>query len=154
MTTQLTTTSPAAEPDRPPRGRLSRLGRSAARPTPSGRGLRYGLVLVLAAVLYSWDLSRNGDANTFYAAAVLSGTENWKAFFYGSLDSASFITVDKPPFAFWIMGISARVFGFNSWRLLLPQTAEGVAAVAVLVRRSAAQHRQPDRRARRPCGRR
>ena len=101
---------------------------------------RKGL-LVLAAVLYSWDLSRNGDANAFYAAAVLSGTESWKAFFYGSLDSASFITVDKPPFAFWVMGMSARVFGFNSWSLLLPQAAEGVAAVAVVyaaVRRSIA----------------
>ena len=98
-------------------------------------------VLILAAILYSWDLSRNGDANAFYAAAVLSGTESWKAFFYGSLDSASFITVDKPPFAFWVMGISARLFGFNSWSLLLPQAAEGVAAVAVVyaaVRRSVA----------------
>ena len=140
MTTQLTTTSPAAEPERPPRGRLKRL--VLGRPSDP-RWARPALwaVLALAAVLYSWDLSRNGDANTFYAAAVLSGTENWKAFFYGSLDSASFITVDKPPFAFWIMGISARVFGFNSWSLLLPQAAEGVAAVAVVyaaVRRSIA----------------
>ena len=140
MTTQLTTTSPAAEPERPPRGRLKRL--VLGRPSDP-RWARPALwaVLVLAAVLYSWDLSRNGDANTFYAAAVLSGTESWKAFFYGSLDSASFITVDKPPFAFWVMGISARVFGFNSWSLLLPQAAEGVAAVAVVyvaVRRSVA----------------
>jgi len=30
------------------------------------------------------------------------------------------------------MGISARIFGFNSWSLLLPQAAEGVAAVAVV----------------------
>ena len=140
MTTQLTTTSPAAEPERPPRGRLKRL--VLGRPSDP-RWARPALwaVLALAAVLYSWDLSRNGDANTFYAAAVLSGTESWKAFFYGSLDSASFITVDKPPFAFWVMGISARVFGFNSWSLLLPQAAEGVAAVAVVyaaVRRSIA----------------
>ena len=140
MTTQLTTTSPAAEPERPPRGRLKRL--VLGRPSDPGWA-RPALwaVLVLAAVLYSWDLSRNGNANAFYAAAVLSGTENWKAFFYGSLDSASFITVDKPPFAFWVMGISARVFGFNSWSLLLPQAAEGVATVAVVyaaVRRSIA----------------
>ena len=140
MTAELRETSPAAEPTRPPRGRLKRLllGRTSdpvwARPA-------LWAVLVLAALLYSWDLSRNGDANTFYAAAVLSGTESWKAFFYGSLDSASFITVDKPPFAFWVMGISARIFGFNSWSLLLPQAAEGVAAVAVVyaaVRRSVA----------------
>ena len=140
MTTQLTTTDPAAEPERPPRGRLKRL--VLGRPSdPAWARPALWAVLVLAAILYSWDLSRNGDANTFYAAAVLSGTESWKAFFYGSLDSASFITVDKPPFAFWVMGISARIFGFNSWSLLLPQAAEGVAAVAVVyvaVRRSVA----------------
>ena len=139
MTTQLRETSPA-EPARPSRGRLARLllGRPSdpvwARPS-------LWAVLILAGFLYSWDLSRNGNANTFYAAAVLSGTESWKAFFFGSLDSASFITVDKPPFAFWAMGISARIFGFNSWSLLLPQAAEGVAAVAVVyaaVRRSVA----------------
>src|ERR1700691_5249562 len=138
MTTQLTTTSPAAGPQRRARGPFKRL--LLGRPTDP-RWARPALwaVLVLAAVLYSWDLSRNGDANAFYAAAVLSGTQSWKAFFYGSLDSASFITVDKPPFAFWVMGISARIFGFNSWSLLLPQAAEGVAAVAVVyaaVRRS------------------
>jgi 4-amino-4-deoxy-L-arabinose transferase-like glycosyltransferase len=122
----------------PARGRLARL--MLGRPSdPVWARPALWAVLILAGFLYSWDLSRNGDANTFYAAAVLSGTESWKAFFYGSLDSASFITVDKPPFAFWAMGISARIFGFNSWSLLVPQAAEGVAAVAVVyaaVRRS------------------
>ena len=131
MTTQLTTPSSAAEPTRPPRGRVKRIVLGGAADPVWARPALWA-VLILAAVLYSWDLSRNGDANTFYAAAVLSGTESWKAFFYGSLDSASFITVDKPPFAFWVMGISARIFGFNSWSLLLPQAAEGVAAVAVV----------------------
>jgi 4-amino-4-deoxy-L-arabinose transferase-like glycosyltransferase len=138
MTTQLTTTDSAAEPAQPERGRLGRLvlGR---RSDPHWARPALWAVLALAAVLYAWDLSRNGDANAFYSAAVLSGTESWKAFFYGSLDSASFITVDKPPFAFWVMGLSARIFGFNSWSLLLPQAVEGVAAVAVVyaaVRRS------------------
>jgi 4-amino-4-deoxy-L-arabinose transferase-like glycosyltransferase len=140
MTTQLTTPSSAAEPTRPQRGRVKRIVLGGPADPVWARPALWA-VLILAAVLYSWDLSRNGDANTFYAAAVLSGTESWKAFFYGSLDSASFITVDKPPFAFWVMGISARIFGFNSWSLLLPQAAEGVAAVAVVyaaVRRSVA----------------
>jgi hypothetical protein len=139
MTTQLRETSPA-EPARPARGRLARLLLGRPSDPVWARPLLWA-VLILAGFLYSWDLSRNGNANTFYAAAVLSGTESWKAFFFGSLDSASFITVDKPPFAFWAMGISARIFGFNSWSLLLPQAAEGVAAVAVVyvaVRRSVA----------------
>ena len=82
--------------------------------------------------LYTWDLARVGMGNTFYAAAVKSGTESWKAFYFGSLDPRSFITVDKPPAALWVMGISARIFGFSSWSMLLPEALAGVATVMVL----------------------
>ncbi|MFD0534112.1 glycosyltransferase family 39 protein [Actinomadura luteofluorescens] len=34
--------------------------------------------------------------------------------------------------ALWAMGLTARVLGFGTWSLLLPQVAAGVAAVAVL----------------------
>src|SRR3954453_19193515 len=89
---------------------------------------------LFAAVLYTWGLSRNGMANSYYAAAVKAGTESWKAFFFGSIDPGSFITVDKPPAALWVMALSARLFGFNSWSMLLPQAAAGVASVLVLHR--------------------
>src|SRR3954466_14026961 len=52
--------------------------------------------------------------------------------FFGSLDPGSFITVDKPPLSLWLMGLSARAFGFSSFSLLLPQALETVAAVALL----------------------
>ncbi|MFD8563277.1 glycosyltransferase family 39 protein [Streptosporangium canum] len=98
------------------------------------RWARPGLwgVLALAAVLYTWALGRNGYANDYYAAAILSGTQSWKAFFFGALDAGSFITVDKPPFALWVMGLPARIFGFGTWSMLLPQALAGVAAVAVV----------------------
>ncbi|MBW8482572.1 ArnT family glycosyltransferase [Actinomadura parmotrematis] len=89
-------------------------------------------VLVLAFALYAWGINSAGYANSYYAAAVKSGTQSWKAFFFGSLDAASFITVDKPPMALWVMALFGRVFGFSSWSMLLPQVLEGVAAVAVL----------------------
>ncbi|MFF5207391.1 ArnT family glycosyltransferase [Streptosporangium sp. NPDC000396] len=89
-------------------------------------------VLALAAVLYTWALGRNGYANTYYSAAVLSGTQSWKAFFFGALDAGSFITVDKPPLALWVMVLTARVFGFGTWSMLLPQAVMGVAAVGVV----------------------
>ncbi|WP_433354638.1 glycosyltransferase family 39 protein [Microtetraspora malaysiensis] len=98
-------------------------------------------VLVLAAVLHTWALGANGYANEYYAAAVYSGTRSWTAFFFGALDAGSFITVDKPPLALWAMGLPARIFGFGTWSMLLPQAAAGVASVAVLhsaVRRSLA----------------
>ncbi|RSN71770.1 glycosyltransferase family 39 protein [Actinomadura sp. WAC 06369] len=89
-------------------------------------------VLAVAAALYTWRLTEAGHANAYYSAAVMSGTQSWKAFFFGSLDAGSFITVDKPPMALWAMGLLARVIGVGSWSLLLPQAAAGVAAIAVL----------------------
>jgi 4-amino-4-deoxy-L-arabinose transferase-like glycosyltransferase len=83
-------------------------------------------------VLYLWNLSASGDANSFYAAAVQAGTKSWKAWFFGSLDAGNSITVDKPPASLWVMGLSARIFGFNSWSMLVPQALEGVAAVGLL----------------------
>ncbi|MDQ6775952.1 MAG: glycosyltransferase family 39 protein, partial [Actinomycetota bacterium] len=89
-------------------------------------------LLVCTAAAYLWDLSASGNANTFYAAAVEAGTKSWKAFFFGSLDPSSFITVDKPPASLWVMSLSGRIFGFSSWSMLVPQALEGVAAVALL----------------------
>ncbi len=90
------------------------------------------VLLVGTAVLYLWGLGASGWANSFYAAAVEAGTKSWKAFFFGSFDSSNFITVDKPPASLWVMELSARVFGLNSWSLLVPQALEGVATVGVL----------------------
>jgi 4-amino-4-deoxy-L-arabinose transferase-like glycosyltransferase len=87
---------------------------------------------LLTALLYLWDLSSSGNANSFYAAAVQAGSLSWKAWFFGALDKSSFITVDKPPGALWVMGLSARLFGYSSWSLLVPQALEGVAAVGLL----------------------
>ncbi len=85
--------------------------------------------LGVAAFLYLWDLSASGWANAFYSAAVQAGSSSWKAFFFGSFDASNFITVDKSPAALWVMDISARIFGVNSWSILVPQALEGVATV-------------------------
>jgi 4-amino-4-deoxy-L-arabinose transferase-like glycosyltransferase len=96
--------------------------------------LRPALIALLAftALAYLWDLSASGYANSFYAAAVQAGTKSWKAFFFGSLDSSNFITVDKPPASLWVMELSGRIFGFSSVSMLVPQALEGVAAVGLL----------------------
>ncbi|WP_166826293.1 ArnT family glycosyltransferase [Brevibacterium limosum] len=89
-------------------------------------------VLTLGTIAaYLVNLSENGWANSFYAAAVQAGSENWEAFLFGSLDSANAITVDKPPAALWLMALSARVFGFSSFSMLLPQVL--LAGVSVLL---------------------
>ena len=89
-------------------------------------------LLVLAGVLNLWALSTNGWANEYYSGAVRSMASSWHAFLYGALDSAGVMTVDKPPAALWVQALSVRVFGFNSWAMLVPQALMGVAAVGLV----------------------
>ena len=103
-----------------------------ARPALAGSAL-------LAAALYLLNLTVSGYANTYYAAAALAASKSWSAWFFGSFDAANFITIDKPPLALWVIGLSVRVFGLSSWSILLPQALAGVATVVLLwlaVRRS------------------
>jgi 4-amino-4-deoxy-L-arabinose transferase-like glycosyltransferase len=96
------------------------------------------LLLAVAGFLNLWGLSRNGWANGYYAAAVRSMISSWHNFLYGSFDPSGVMTVDKPPLAFWVQALSAKIFGFNSWSILLPQALMGMATVALvydLVRR-------------------
>ncbi len=89
-------------------------------------------LLIFTGVVYLWELSHNGYANSYYAAAVQAGTHSWKAFLFGSLDASNYITVDKPPASLWLMEISSRVFGFSSFSMLLPQALAGIASVGLL----------------------
>ncbi|MFL5846625.1 MAG: ArnT family glycosyltransferase [Solirubrobacteraceae bacterium] len=100
------------------------LARLAARPELAG-------LLVLAALLNLWSLSRNGMANEYYSAAVRSMSTSWHAFLYGSFDASGVMTVDKPPLALWVQALSVRVFGFSSWSMLVPQALMGIATVGL-----------------------
>jgi 4-amino-4-deoxy-L-arabinose transferase-like glycosyltransferase len=90
--------------------------------------VRPALIAVLAAtaVLYLWDLSASGWANAYYSAAVQAMSVSWKAFFFGSLDAANAITVDKTLGSLWLMALSVRLFGLSSWSILAPQALAGV----------------------------
>ena len=87
---------------------------------------------MLAAVLYLWNLDVSGYANTYYSAAAQAAGQSLWAWFFGSLDAASFITVDKPPLSVWLMGLSVRLFGLSPMSVLLPQAVAGVASVVLL----------------------
>ncbi|MEV6998790.1 glycosyltransferase family 39 protein [Streptomyces sp. NPDC093982] len=105
-------------------------------PAPPGKAPRWSLpaliaILILAAVLYSWNLS-GSSLNSFYSAAVLSGTQSWKAWFFGSLDAGNFLTVDKPPFALMVMGLSCRVFGYGTWQMMLPMVLVALATIWIV----------------------
>ncbi|MEV7661325.1 glycosyltransferase family 39 protein [Paenarthrobacter sp. NPDC089316] len=102
--------------------------------------LELGIVMAGTAALYLWGLAASGWANAFYSAAAQAGSQDWTAWFFGSSDAANSITVDKPPAALWITGLSVRLFGLSSWSILVPQALMGVATAWLLylaVRRAA-----------------
>ena len=105
------------------------------------RRAELALLLLAAGALYLWNLGASGWANAFYSAAAQAGSQDWTAWFFGSSDAANAITVDKPPAALWVMGLSVRLFGLSSWSILVPQALMGVATVGLVylaVRRAAA----------------
>ncbi|GAA1269466.1 ArnT family glycosyltransferase [Arthrobacter pascens] len=115
-----------------------RVGGAAPRTLPWEK---IGLVVLLAATAASflWGLDRNGWANPYYSAAAQAGSQDWKAFFFGSLDAGNLITIDKPPLSVWIMSLSVRLFGLNSWAILVPQALMGIATtwlIYKIIRRS------------------
>lgn len=107
---------------------------TTVRAWPRTEQLGYAALLLATLVLYLYGLSANGYANAFYSAAAQAGSVDWTAFFFGSSDAGNSITVDKPPAALWVMALSVRLFGLNSWALLVPQALMGVAAVGLLYR--------------------
>src|SRR5581483_7419781 len=89
-------------------------------------------VLAVAAALNLWNLSVNGYANTFYAAAVKAMASSWHDFLFASMDKAGLMTIDKPPLAYWVQALSVRIFGWSSWSLLVPQALMGVIATGLM----------------------
>ena len=114
------------------------VARSQAREAVVARTALVGVSL-LAAVLYLVNVTVSGYANTYYSAAAWAASQSWSAWFFGSIDPANFITVDKPPLATMLMGLSVRLLGLSSASILLPQALAGVATVMLVfaaVRRS------------------
>lgn len=87
------------------------------------------VMLALTGALYLFGALHNGMANSYYAAAVQAASQDWTAWLFGSLDAANYVSVDKPPLATMVMGLSARLFGFSSFSMLLPSVLAGVGSV-------------------------
>src|SRR6476660_4475709 len=97
------------------------------------------LIALIAAFCDFYQLQANGYANLYYAAAVRSMMQSWHNFFFVAYDPGGFVSVDKPPLGFWIQTISAKIFGYSGFSILLPEALAGVASVVmlyVLVRRA------------------
>ncbi|MFD1887922.1 glycosyltransferase family 39 protein [Paenibacillus wenxiniae] len=90
------------------------------------------LILLLSAFLNIWHIWHNGNANSYYTAAVTSMLQSFHNFFYASFDPAGFVTIDKPPVAFWLQTWFAAIFGVHGWSVTLPAALAGVGSVGLI----------------------
>jgi 4-amino-4-deoxy-L-arabinose transferase-like glycosyltransferase len=91
-----------------------------------------GSILLLGAGLRLWELDQNGYGTEYYAAGVRSMMNNWHNFLYNAFDPAGFVSLDKPPVAFWLQVVSVKLFGFSGLSLLVPQVLAGLGAIAMV----------------------
>src|SRR5256885_411921 len=90
-----------------------------------------GGILLISIVMNFYALGKNGFGS-YYPAAIRSMLDSWQNFFFVSYDPGGFVSIDKPPVGFWLEAASARIFGFNSVSILLPQALAGVLSVWLL----------------------
>lgn len=96
------------------------------------KNIRILIIIMLSIFLhFSW-LGQEGFANLYYAAGVKSMMMNLHNFFFVSFDPNGFITIDKPPLGFWFQTLSATIFGFKGWSIILPQALGGVVSVYMI----------------------
>src|SRR5579859_2613749 len=93
--------------------------------------LALGGVLLISIFMNFYRLGQNGF-DSYYPAAIRSMMDSWHNFFFVAYDPGGFVTIDKPPVGFWLEVFSAKIFGFSSFSVVLPQALAGVLAVALL----------------------
>jgi 4-amino-4-deoxy-L-arabinose transferase-like glycosyltransferase len=90
------------------------------------------LIVILSLILTTLRRHSVGYGNNYYAAAVKSMLTSWHNFFFVSYDPGGFVSVDKPPLGLWLQTVSAYLFGFKGWNLLLPQALASVVSVVLI----------------------
>ncbi len=88
-------------------------------------------ITLISLFMNFYRLGQNGFG-TYYPPAVRSMMDSWHNFFFAAYDPGGFVTIDKPPVGFWLQVASAKLFGFNSVSILLPQALAGVLSVLLL----------------------
>lgn len=84
---------------------------------------------VLTLALTAWGVG--GSMSEYYASITLSMGKSWPNFFFGAVDPARTVTLDKIPGSFWIPALSARLFGFSPAAVILPNALAAAAATVI-----------------------
>ncbi|MCY7847888.1 glycosyltransferase family 39 protein [Bacillus haynesii] len=90
------------------------------------------LILLATLILNTYNIWQDDTANQYYLAAVKSMTQSFHNFFFASFDSSGFVSVDKPPLVLWIQTIFAKIFGVQTWSVILPQALAEAGSVYLL----------------------
>lgn len=90
------------------------------------------LILLATLILNTYNIWQDDTANQYYLAAVKSMTQSFHNFFFASFDSSGFVSVDKPPLVLWIQTIFAKIFGLQTWSVILPQALAEAGSVYLL----------------------
>jgi 4-amino-4-deoxy-L-arabinose transferase-like glycosyltransferase len=106
--------------------------RLAAQPTLLWHQIAKLAIVALSTFFIFYNVSVNGYGNTYYAASVRSMLENWHNFFFVSFDPGGFVMVDKPPLGLWLEALSAKIFGFSGFSLMLPQAVVGILSILIV----------------------
>jgi 4-amino-4-deoxy-L-arabinose transferase-like glycosyltransferase len=115
--------------------------RPAPAAPPKQRAWPWGLAAVaaLALVLTAWQVW-DGAPSDYYASIAVSMSQSWSNFFFGAMDPAGTLTLDKIPGSFWIPALFVKAFGYSAWTVILPNALAAVGAAlltAVTARRLA-----------------
>lgn len=90
------------------------------------------VISLLAAFLNIYGIWKDQYSNAYYTAAVTSMLQSFQNFFFASFDPGGFVTVDKPPVAFWVQTLFASILGVHGWSVILPQALAGVGSVLLI----------------------
>ncbi len=88
------------------------------------------VVLALGALaLTAWGVG--GSMSDYYASIALSMSGSLSNFFFGALDPAGTVTLDKIPGSFWIPALFVRALGFSPWAVIVPNALAATASVVI-----------------------
>lgn len=91
-------------------------------PEPTGMNIRrrwtpwhtgLSLLALASATVYLWALG-SGQRSEYYSAIALSMSKSLSNFFFGAVDPAGTVSLDKIPGSYWVPAIFIKIFGFST----------------------------------------
>ncbi len=89
------------------------------------------VLAVGTALLTTWSVW-SASRSDYYAAIALSMSQSWSNLFFGAVDPAGTVTLDKIPGSYWIPALFVKAFGFSTWAVVLPNALAAVGAALIV----------------------